>query len=317
MAKLDTSYLRTLLESARHVSILLGQKPHFDTVASALGLKVSLESSGKNTRVICPDPMLVEFNRLVGVESVTNIFGSRNMIISFPEQTEHVDKVSYNLEKGELQLVISPKADAPDLDHHKLKFISGTGKTDLIILMNVDELADLGEIFEQARDHLQNTTLVSVSHRPTRENYTLHQFHDPEASSLSEIVTHLINSLGLSLDNDAASNLLVGLEKSTDNFQSPEVTATTFEAAVILMRQGAKRHHEISASDFPPGAIPTDTTTPAPAPPAPPKPVSSTLGFGTDSDQSLVDQKKSKSAEKKQAPADWYEPKIYKGPMLQ
>lgn len=315
MARPDTSYLRTLLEPARHVSILVSQKPLFDTMAAALGFKVALESSGKNVSVICPDPMLVEYNRLVGVNSVANVFGSRNLIISFPEQTEHVDKVSYNLEKGELQLVITPKTDAPDLDHRKLKFISGISKTDLIILLNVARLTDLGPVYDQAQEHLKRTTLVSVSHRPGVENFTLHQFHDLEASSLSEVVTHLAESLGLTVSEDAASNLLLGLEKATENFQSPVVSVSTFEAAVILMKRGAKRHLEISAEDFPVGSIPAapDVTASDAGVVGP----TSSLGYGTDSDQLLTDQKKPKSAEKKSAPADWYEPKIYKGPMLQ
>jgi hypothetical protein len=309
------------LDPARHVSILISQKPQFDTVASALGLKIALESAGKNIRVVCPDPMLVEFNRLVGVESVTDAFGSRNLVISFPDQTEHVDKVSYNLDKGELQLVITPKADAPDLDHRKLRFVSGVGRTDLIILMDVDSLADLGHIYDEARDHFQSTTLISLSHGQVRENYTENQIFDNESSSLSELVTHLVDSLGLGINSDAASNLLVGLEKATENFQSPVVSASTFEAAVILMRQGAKRHHEISASDFPEGAIPSAPNVAfsevGPSrPPPPPQKSSVQSGYGTDSDQPLTEEKKPRTAEKK-APADWYEPKIYKGPMLQ
>jgi hypothetical protein len=285
-------------------------------MAAALGLKVALESSGKNATVICSDPMLVEYNRLVGVDSVANIFGSRNLIISFPEQTEHVDKVSYNLDKGELQLVITPKSDAPDLDHRKLKFISGMGKTDLMILLDVARLTDLGPIYDQAQEHFQKTTLVSVSHKAGAENFTLHQFHDLEASSLSEVVTHLAESLGLNISEDAASNLLLGLEKATDNFQSPAVSASTFEAAVILMRQGAKRHQEISAADFPAGSIPAVPNI-APVSHRDVVGPTSSLGYGIDSDEVMMDQKKSKSAEKKSAPADWYEPKIYKGPMLQ
>ena len=264
MAKPDTSYLGTLLEPAHHVSILLPQKPSFDAVAAALGLELSLESSGKLVQVACPDPMLVEFNRLVGVESVATSFGTRNLVISFPDQTQHVDKVSYNLEKGVLQLVITPKPDAPELDHQRLKFISGVGKTDLIILLSVDQLADLGPVYQDAKDHFQTTTLVSLSHQAPRENYTLHQFHDSESSSVSELITYLIDSLGLSLSSDAASNLLAGIEKASHNFQSPSVTSNTFEAAVVLMRRGAKRHFELSATDFPPGAIPTPTPTPPP-----------------------------------------------------
>ena len=322
MAKPDTSYLGTLMEPARHVSILLPQNPSFDAVAAALGLKLSLESSGKLVQVACPDPMVVEFNRLVGVDSITTTFGTRNLIISFPDQTEAVDKVSYNLENGELQLVITPKPQAPELDHRRLKFISGAGKTDLIVLVTVDQITDLGSIYQDAKDHFQNTTLVSLSHKAPRENYTLHQIHDPQSSSVSELTTHVIDSLGLNLTGDAASNMLAGIEKATRNFQSPEITSATFEAAVILMRRGAKRHIELSATDFPPGAIPSSLPLPPrPAPPPPPPPPQSSmqLGYGTDSASPVPpasETKKPKTAEKKNTPPDWYEPKIYKGPML-
>lgn len=319
MAKPDVSLLRSLLASAQHVSILLPQRAGFDIVSASLGLKVSLESSGKQTRVVSPDPVLVEFNRLVGVDTIVDTFGSRNLIITFPDQTEHVDKVSYNLEKGELQLVITPKPEAPELDHQKLKFISGVGKTDLIITMGVRKLVDLGPILDQAKDHLSTTTVVSFSHRTPKESFTTNEVHDYEASSLSELTTHVIEALSLKLEQDAASNLLAGIEKATGNFQHPTVTVNTFEAAVILMRKGAKRHFEISASQFPPGSIPNSSNTPKPQQEQAPVSVSnqpkiqpsSQLGYGTDSGENL---NQNKNLQK--PPADWYEPKIFKGPML-
>lgn len=320
MSRPDASSLRTLLDTARHVSILLPQKPDFDTVAAALGLKVSLESTGKNTKVVCAAPMLVEFNRLVGVESVVDTFGSRNLIISFPGQTEHVDKVSYNLEKGELQLVITPKSDSPDLEHGKLRFISGSGKTDLIILIGISEFPELGPVYSQAKEYLSSTTVVSISHKTPKENLTLHQLHDYEASSLSELVTHIIESSNMNLSEDAASNLLIGIEKATRNFQHPSVTLTTFEAAVVLMRKGAKRHIELSASDFPPGAIPDtsseEQTVVVAAPPPSNQSSSVQLGYGTDSDIAIPVPTPKKNKSESKPPADWYEPKIFKGPML-
>jgi hypothetical protein len=288
-----------------------------------------LESAGKTVNVVCPDPMTVEFNRLVGVESVADVFGSRNLVISFPDQTENVDKVSYNLEKGELQLVITPKPDAPDLDYKKLKFVAGTAKSDLIIFLDVSDLSDLGVINDEAREQFQTTTLISISRNPNHENYSLHQFNDPSASSLCEVVTHLADALRLNIKGDAASNLLLGLEKATNNFRSATVAADTFAAAAILMNSDARRHEEISASDFPPGAIPAQVIPPTapvqPPPPPPPPPrrpqssqPSQQLGYGTDSsDSDGLDEKKAKNPEKRQPPADWYEPKIYKGPMLQ
>jgi hypothetical protein len=299
------------------VSILLPQRAGFDIVSASLGLKVSLESSGKQARVVSPDPVLVEFNRLVGVDTIVDTFGSRNLIITFPNQTEHVDKVSYNLEKGELQLVITPKPEAPELDHQKLRFISGVGRTDLIITMGVRKLTDLGPVYDQVKDHLSTTAVVSFSHRTPKESFTSNEVHDYEASSLSELTTHIIDLLDLKFEQDAASNLLAGIEKATGNFQHPTVTVNTFEAAVILMHKGAKRHFEISASQFPPGSIPSSpgdqkqqTTVPSPVSATDKPQPSVQVGYGTDG----TNLGQNKNLQK--PPADWYEPKIFKGPML-
>lgn len=320
MALTDISAVKGYFDSAKHISILLPQKPNFDNVAGSLGLKLGLDSAGKNTRVVCATPMVVEFNRLVGVDAIHPTFGSRNLIISFPGQTQHVDQVNYNLEKGDLQLVITPKSEAPDLDHRRLKFTPSTQKPDLIITFGVTDLRDLGPIHEQVKPHLEKTTIISVSHIPHHQPFTNYQIHDYEAASLSEIAAHIIDSLGLSFDPDSATNLLAGLEKATGNFKSAKVGSSTFEAAAKLMRRGARRHHdEISAADYPAGAIPDSPTPPQIS-------VGSETGgemIETAPDEIPLEQASStqtapdpKTNGKKSAPPDWYEPKIYKGPML-
>ena len=317
MAFFDTSAVKGFFDSSQKISILLPGKPHFDAVAAALGLKLSLDLSGKSARVICPDPMLVEFNRLVGVETITNKFGNRNLIISFPNQTEYVDNVSYNIENGTLQLVISPKNQAPELDHRHLRFITAAGKQDVIITLGVTEPNQLGSVYDEIKDVFQNkaTPTVSVSHTPHKTQFAVHQLHNYESPSLSEITVQIIDSLGLTLDTDAASNLLAGLEKATDNFCSVKVSAATFEIAAKLMRYGAKRHVELSASDFPIGSIPEQIA---------PNVASGEVGQQIElpPDQAPIEQQLTstpvspKTNGKKSAPPDWYEPKIYKGPML-
>jgi hypothetical protein len=124
MAQLDSN-LKSLLDSARSVALLLPPTPSFDVVAASLGLKLSLEQAGKVVTLASLEPLTVEFNRLVGVNTVTQTFGKRDLVISFPGQTDLVDKVSYNVDHGELQLVVTPKAGTPGLDPSKLRFIAG------------------------------------------------------------------------------------------------------------------------------------------------------------------------------------------------
>ncbi len=251
MAKPNFDDLKNQLESATTVVVLLPQNPKIDAVAAALSLKLSLEQIHKTVQVSCPDPMTVEFHRLVGVDTISTNIGSRNLIITFPGQTEAVDKVSYNIENGVLQLVITPKSGTAGLDHRKLQFVSGSPQTDLVILVNG---AQIPEVFAQTK-----------------------QF----SLAGSEEVTHLLETLKIPFSADPASNLLLGLEKSTANF-TVNVTADTFEAATVLMRHGAKRADVAAPSSFPAGSIPVTQTPPD----------DQVIPTPTD---------------------DWYEPKIYRG----
>jgi len=296
MAKPDTTKLKELINTAKNVMIFLPENPHFDAVAAALSLKLSLQTIGKSVNVLCPEEITVEFNRLVGVDSITNSFGPRHLVISFPGQTDRVDKVSYNVENGELQLVITPKADAPDLDHSKLKFIAHTNHSDLAILVGVHQLLDLGHFFHSTRDFFANTKLISFTVDLPQENYTPHQIYDPNASSLSEITLHLLEALELRVDTDIATNLLTGMEKATDNFSSPDVSHATFETAAKLMRRGARRGKVINPDSFPPGSIPQAQAAPVPEP-----------------DQDVPVRE---APVPDDASPDWYQPKVYSGSMI-
>ncbi len=236
MARLDSTLFQSLLDSARQIAISLPKNPKFDAVAAALALKLSLDQSGKPASVVCPDPMTVEFHRLVGADVVATGVGSKNLVITFPGQTENVDKVSYNIENGILQLVITPKTGTTGLDPKKLQFTAGGAGADLAILIG-------GADFPDAK-----------------------QFR-LDGDNLSEAVTLLLTELRLPINPDAASNLLQGLEVASNNFTSISVTADTFEAAANLLRHGARRASNLAtAEEFPAGSIPAE------APPADPEP---------------------------------------------
>jgi nicotinic acid mononucleotide adenylyltransferase len=232
--------------------------------------------------------MTVEFNRLVGVDSVTTSFGSRNFIISFPGQTEVVDKVTYNVEAGELQLVITPKLGTAGIDHRLLKFTSAGIQADLVFIIGADSLSELGSIYSDIKDFLASAKVISLTHTQPTEKFANIQIFDPTYSCLSELVTHLHSELALKLSADSASNLLFSLETLTNSYKSSLVGATTFEAAAALFRAGAHRHEIFVDTNLPAGSIPS---------------ASNAQGFGTDSQP--------------QNPSpDWYEPKVYRGTNL-
>lgn len=304
MSRPDLTQLKTIIEPAKSILIVLPKNLTHDVVASSLGLKLALESVGKSVSVSSASPLTVEYNRLVGVDTISNQIGSSNLVISFDTQSELVDTVSYDLDKGELRLVITPKANAPKaIDHRHLKFIPGSSKSEVIITIGIDDPQDLGELYSQVKDQLSGSKSIGLHHIHPSSSFASSHFSHPDASSLSEFVTIIIDQFGYQLHEDVATNLYSGLVQSTNNFQSSKVSHETFEIAALLLRRGARRDKGISASDFPSGSIPGTT----------PKPVT---GFGSDHHEPEMEITQS-TTKPNVPPADWYEPKIYRGPMLQ
>ena len=101
--------LKSLIDSSQSILILLPTKPYFDQVAGGLTLFLSLKTS-KQVAISCPSEMLVEFNRLVGVDKVTSEFGNKNLVIKFTNyKASGIERVSYDIENGEFKLSVIPK----------------------------------------------------------------------------------------------------------------------------------------------------------------------------------------------------------------
>jgi hypothetical protein len=277
--------LSSLIDSAGSVLILLPTKPYFDQVAAGLALYLSLKTS-KETAIICPSPMLVEFNRLVGVDKITSEAGNKNLTLKFSGYpAENVERVSADVETGKFYLTIIPKQGLPSPKKEEIEFAYSGVAADLIILVggaNESHFPFLADPDVQG---------VKIVHLGTKELSApaqlgiMSQAHP--ASSISEIVAGVINQSGRALDADIATNLVLGMEEGSNHFSSEETTPETFELFAQLLRSGGQR--------FTRRPIENKRPTPfvQPTPPLQPN-------------QPAVQPKN-------QAPKDWLEPKIYKG----
>jgi nanoRNase/pAp phosphatase (c-di-AMP/oligoRNAs hydrolase) len=279
---MDNSFGSTI-NSANSVLILLPTKPFFDQVAAGLSLYLSLKEK-KDASISCPSPMVVEFNRLVGVNKVTQELGDKNLVVRLIDYpAENIERVSYDIEDSEFRLTIIPKPGFPSpkkeqaslsytgVSANTVILVGGANKTHFPAISSSKDLAGAKII------HI-GTRALSIS--PESD---IISFARP-ASSCSEIVANLIKESGFTLDVDIATNLLAGIEDGSKKFSSSEVVADTFQAVADLIRVGGVRKQGFSRQNyqrekFSPGSIPGKK----------------------------VVEKKS------EAPKDWLEPKIYKG----
>jgi len=273
---MDNSF-SSLISSANSVLILLSNKPSFDQVAAGLSLYLSLGDK-KDASISSPKPMTVEFNRLVGVNKITQELGNKNLTILFKDYpAENIERVSADVEGSEFKLTVIPKVGLTSPQKEQVKLSSSGVASDLVILVGGNNDTDFSSL---NTEDLSGAKIVHVGIKqllvsPNKQiiSYTL------PVSSLSELITVLIKESNLTLDGDSATNLIAGIEEGSNNFTGEGVSADTFEVVAHLLRVGGQRDQKkILVKDFPVGSIPGQDLKVSPP-----------------------------------APKDWFEPKIYKG----
>ena len=208
-----TSDVLSSLTSAASVAIYLPADPSFPLVAAGLGLYLSLKSKSTSVDIVCPTPMTVAMNRLVGVDQVKTELPGRNLVISFDYVKDAIEKVSYNVENGKFNLLVQPKTGHQPLSADNVGFKLAGSSADLVVLIgNVSVPTDN-----------QNLPTLSLIKNDSR--------------SLAAETAALLQEANLPLDQDIAGNLLQGLADETDRFAS--ATADDFVSAANLARHGA------------------------------------------------------------------------------
>jgi len=289
------SKLRAPLSTAQEIFIFLPPEPSFDQVASSLALFLSLKKSGKQLSLICPTPMRVGYSDLVGIDQIRTKLAGRNLMVSFDYLEDSIEKVSYHIEENKFNLVIQPKVGFPPLSSEKVSYSYSGGQADLIFTFGVRDLERLRSLYQDSKTLFKQEKIVDIDLVPKSKRFAQIEII-LTASSFSEIVACLTSQLRLPIDQDSATNLLMGMQKATHSFSSSQTTAATFEAAAFCLRAGAKRSFIRPRSVSKKRSIPLE-------------PMPTTVSARKKPEKILIQEEEK---EKKPSP-DWLEPKIYKG----
>ena len=242
----NTEPVKTALQTAKQVLVLLPQNPNVDSVASALALYLALVKKGLSATIGCSSQMTVQFNRLFGVDKIKPRIGNQNLVITFNYPEDSLEKVAYDKDPAsqKFHLTIEPKAGMQPLDASQVEYSYTGSNADVIFVIGARSLEDLGELYQQEKALLDNKskTLVNVSTLDKNSQFGTVNLYDPTASGCAEIMAAVIKTLELNLEPDMATNLLAGIEAATQNLTQAG-SADTFEAVVELIRLGGQRNH--------------------------------------------------------------------------
>lgn len=301
--------LASVIDSAAAVLVLLPEKPNFDSVAAGLSLYLSIMDR-KSTTIACPSPMMVGFNRIIGINRITQELGNKNLTIKFANyEASNIEKVSYDIINGEFNLTVVPKPGliSPTKEQMNVSF-SGVS-ADLVILVGGSSDSDFPVLNSS---ELASSKLAHIGNRPFNSSKEVMSFARP-GTTISEVIAVVIKENGFGMDPDISSNLAMGIEEGTANFAAGDVTPDTFEIFAFLLRNGGHRSPRVKLSPigFPPGSIPTQ---PFNSPQMVAMPVAMAQTAGNPVLQETDTNDKDGTSETEQEinpPDDWLQPKVF------
>ncbi|QQG40897.1 MAG: hypothetical protein HYV37_01065 [Candidatus Levyibacteriota bacterium] len=333
-----TQKIQEAIERDNTIGIVVGKNPNIDEMAAALALYLSLKTNGKNLSIACPTEPLVEHSSLIGIDKVKTFFSTDkgDLIVSFPYAQGEIEKVSYTLEDGFLNIIVKCGEDGLNFSEKDVQYKRANGVPGVLFVIGTARLSDLENLFDA--EGLKNTTVINIDNKQDNQGFGDIVFVSQNYSSVSEQIASLLTDLQLPLDIDIAQNLFSGISVATENFQDQKTSPLAFEIAAVLLRKGATRQKlvrpRITPEVFSPFATPK---MPVKQPPFQPK--EQQKGFRPKnpffSNRSQFQQQRPQQTmsgaqfsqkptpppfveqkEDSTAPADWLTPKVYKGSTL-
>lgn len=293
---------KKLIETAQSFIIALPSDPGKDLVSAGLSLHLSLKSSGKKSQIGCGSRVEVD-ESVIGAQEIADSIGARNLVISFDYHEDDLEKVDYDVRPdGKFYLMIKPKSNAPVPDAGNVKYSYSGAQADLVITLGINSLEELGKIYADEKNFLDNAKILSLNITPRPVQFTQNVINQT-FGSFSELIGLLIERTNLKIDPNASKNLLCALYEETKNLTSPKMTADTFSVISYLMRHGARLPNQ--QSFVPRFAQPAFFE--APSAPKLPMPAEEEIPLPPEPEEESLP-----SPEDSQIPQDWTKPKIFR-----
>lgn len=307
--------INEIIAKSTNGAIVLPQNPTQDAIASATSLYLALTKMGKNVSLACDQPVKSD---LVASEKIQPnlVCGGDNLVISFPYSDGSIDKVDYNIQGENFNLIITPRPGYPKLNPEQVKYSYTGGVVDFIIVIDSPTLNNLGALYKDNPSQFQGKEIINIDRHLTNAFFGTVNLVNKTASSVSEIVLSVIQNLRVEIDKDIATNLYAGIVSATNNFTSYSVNADTLENAATLLRFGAakklikRQNTDMPVNSFsPPPPISYQSANTF-------KPFPSTNQRVTPEIQSvkpIESVEKESQSDQSANPQEWLKPKIFKG----
>ncbi len=235
---------KLILDSIKDVTNILvtvSKNPSVDELSAAMGLTIFLNKLGKHATAVAsgtmPDAIsFLEPNKTFE-ESADSL---RDFIIALDK--EKADHLRYKLEGEVVKIFITPYRTTISSDD--LEFSQGDYNVEMVIGLNVVNEKDLDEALASHGRILHDATVATITSGSTTSSLGTIDWHDKNASSTSEMVADLLESLKTAkvvLDEQISTALLTGIVAATERFSNELTSSRVMTVAAGLMASGANQ----------------------------------------------------------------------------
>ncbi len=226
------------LKSSNNILVTVSRDPSVDQLSACLGLTLLLNKAGKHAAAVFSGqvPSTIEFLQPEATLE-KNTDSLRDFIIALDKSK--ADKLRYKVEDNVVRIFITPYKTS--IIEDDLAFSEGDFNVDVVVALGVHQQEDLDDAITAHGRILHDATVASITNTIDGGLGSIN-WHDNQASSLSELATELAQAIDPSLiDNQIATALLTGIVAETDRFSNDKTSSQTMSASAALMAAGANQ----------------------------------------------------------------------------
>lgn len=241
------------IKEAGKILITVSDSPTVDALSAALGLTLLLDKQEKYATAIFSGetpPAIAFLEPEKTFDDTTDSL--RDFIIALNK--DKADHLRYKVVEDAVKIFITPYKTT--IDENDLEFSQGDYNVELIIALGVDNQDHLDHALENHGQILHDAAIITMTAGEQSSDLGGVDWHDANASSLSEMVSGLAEALKEDkkkslLDGPIATALLTGIVAETDRFSNEHTTSRAMTVAATLMAAGADQQliaNELQAS---------------------------------------------------------------------
>ena len=237
--------IKDLINQHQQAGVLVGPNPSLDQMAAGLGMYLVLKKMGKDAAIACPTDPVVGISSLVGIDKVQKSFnatGTGDLTVSFPYKEGEIEKVSYTLDSGKLNIQVKAGPQGLNFQQNDVEFKrAAAGAPSLVFMIGIPNPQSVSSVFDINSN--PTVSVVNIDNTDANIKYGTALNVNSRFSSVSEQVADFVTLLEpqIELDVDTCQNLLTGILYATRDFTTANASYLAFEMAGILMKKGAKR----------------------------------------------------------------------------